>query len=334
MTKITLHYRMELLRDWKLGRLHLKWYKRDRATFCDRDLSNAENQCKYGWHFGEWFMARHFLRQGYCVLPEKYLSPTRPRALRKATEILGEAGVAFLNRERRFGGSKLRWSPHPDLLVFKSNSKIFFFVEVKRDRDRLSNAQKQFFPMIEEKLGSEVRIAHLKAELTIPFNPRQFSLYRSGDETFDYHLVRWPLKEGRGKWGEFPLVVVREYYRKLGYTVLASEPRLPDGQGFVLLSFSGHRKTRHRTYSQMAKLLGTDLATLDALNRIADKAKIEATGNDRGGDPDLFVYKPDGSERFFVEAKYKDNLSRKQLATFPIIEQKWEVKVVRIVEMV
>jgi hypothetical protein len=163
MTKTKLHYASHLLGRWKLGRLHLKWYMRDRATFCERDLSNAENQCKYGWHFGEWFMARHFLRQGYCVLPEKYLSPTRERALRKATEVLGVAGVAFLNRERRFGGSKLRWSPHPDLLVFKSNPNMFFFVEVKRDTDKLSSAQKQFFPMIEKHLNCEVRIVNLKA---------------------------------------------------------------------------------------------------------------------------------------------------------------------------
>src|SRR5260370_22403144 len=115
MIEITVPYPPERLREWKLGRLHLKWYRRDRATFCERGLSNAENQCQYGWHFGEWFMARHFVRQGYCVLPEKYLSPTRERARGRAIEILGEAGVTFLMRERKFGGSKLRWSPHPDL---------------------------------------------------------------------------------------------------------------------------------------------------------------------------------------------------------------------------
>jgi hypothetical protein len=171
-------------------------------------------------------------------------------------------------------------------------------------------------------------------EITIPFDPRQLSLYRSRDETCDYHSVRWPLHQGRGKWGEFPLVVVREHYRRLGYTVLASEPRLPDGQGFVLLSFPGYRKRRHPAYTQMASFLGTELAALDDLNRMADKAKIAATGNRGGGDPDLFVYKPNGSERFFVEAKYKDKLTSKQLVTFPIIEQKWQVKVVQIKEMV
>jgi hypothetical protein len=172
-------------------------------------------------------------------------------------------------------------------------------------------------------------------ELTVPFDRGQIELYRDRDPACIYHSVRWPchLKRGREKTGEFPLVVVREHYRRLGYTVLASEPKLPDGQGFILLSFPGYRKRRHTAYMQMAKLLGTDIEALDALNLIADKAKIAATGNRGGGDPDLFVHKPDGTERFFVEVKHKDKLNKKQLVTFPIIgRQGWEVKIVRIVE--
>lgn len=165
MTKITIYYPAERLREWKLGRLHLKWYRRDQATFCERDLSNAENQCRLGngWHFGEWFVARYYLRRGYHVLPEKYLLPSHARALQKATELLSQDGVDFLRRERRFDGSELRESPRPDLLIFKSNPKVFFFVEVKSGTDRLSSAQKQFFPMIEKHLNCEVRIVHLKA---------------------------------------------------------------------------------------------------------------------------------------------------------------------------
>jgi len=170
-------------------------------------------------------------------------------------------------------------------------------------------------------------------ELPIPFDPRQLSLYRCGDEACVYHSVRWLLKQGRGKWGEFPLVVVREHYRRLGYTVLAFEPRLPNGQGFILLSYPRKRENRDPAYTQMTNLLGTELATLDDLNRKADTAKIALSGNRGGGDPDLFVYKPDGSERFFVEAKWKDQLTSKQSVTFAIIrKQGWQVKVRRIVE--
>jgi hypothetical protein len=163
MKEITLHYSAKRLRDWKLGRLHPIWYRRDMAAFSELDLSNAKNQCRRGFHFGEWFIARYFLRKGYRVLPEKYLNKKRPRALQKATEVLGEAGVAYLKRMRRLGGSELRTSPRPDLLVYKSNLKTFFFVEVKRDADRLSRAQRLFFPMIEEKLRCRVKVVKLKA---------------------------------------------------------------------------------------------------------------------------------------------------------------------------
>ena len=172
-------------------------------------------------------------------------------------------------------------------------------------------------------------------ELTVPFDPRQIELYRKKDPACIYHSVRWPgeLRRGREQTGEFPLVVVREQYRRKGYTVLASEPNLPDGQGFILVSFPGYRKRRHPAYTQMARLLGTDIEALDAFNLIADKAKIAATGNRGGGDPDLFVYKPDGVERFFVEVKHKDKLNKKQRVTFPIIrKQGWEVRIVRIVD--
>lgn len=161
MRETKCYYRPELLRDWKFGRLHLKWQRHDRNTFSERDLSNAKGQYRKGYHFGEWFVARHFLGQGYEVLTPKYLHPTRPEKLSKATEILGKAGVAFLKRRRKLGGSKLRKSPRPDLLVFKSQPKTFFFVEVKRDGDKLSSAQKRFFPMIERKFCCEVEIVKL-----------------------------------------------------------------------------------------------------------------------------------------------------------------------------
>ncbi len=180
-------------------------------------------------------------------------------------------------------------------------------------------------------MTSETRVHDTVEELLVPFDPRQLSLYRRGDPACVYDP--WPLKEGKRKWGEFPLVVVREHYRRMGYTVLASEPRLPNGEGFILLSYPGKRESGCPAYTKMAHMLGTELVTLDALNQIADKAKIKVTGNRGGGDPDLFAYKPDGSERFFVEVKWKDQLTSKQLATFPIIrKQGWEVRIARIVE--
>jgi hypothetical protein len=153
------YYPAEHLRGWRLGLLQQKWYSQARNTFCEIDLANASgDQRKKGYHFGEWFVARHYLRLGYQVLPEKYLLPSRERALKKATKLLGPDGVYFLSRERRLD-SKLRWSPHPDLLVFKSNH--YFFVEVKRHPDKLSPAQKEFFPVIEKRFDCAVLVVTL-----------------------------------------------------------------------------------------------------------------------------------------------------------------------------
>lgn len=69
-------------------------------------------------------------------------------------------------RKRRFGTAKFQKSPYPDLLVFKPNQKAYsyFFAEVKRNADRLSKTQRQFFLMIEKQLKREVRIIKLEAQ--------------------------------------------------------------------------------------------------------------------------------------------------------------------------
>lgn len=166
-------------------------------------------------------------------------------------------------------------------------------------------------------------------ESVIKFDRKQLALYRRADPACTYAAVRWPLGQGRGRWGEFPLVVVREHFRQEGYVVLASEPRLV-GEGFILVSYPGYRRIRHAAYTQMARLLDTTINALDALNEQADLAKRNATGNTSGGDPDLFCYRLDTTERFFVEVKHHDRLTAKQQATFEVIRQYWDVKLVRI----
>lgn len=154
-------------------------------------------------------------------------------------------------------------------------------------------------------------------ELTIQVSSREAELYRRGDPTSAYSSVRWPRLLGRGRHGEFPLVVTREHFRQLGFTVLASEPGLPDGAGFILVSYPGKRRDRHSAYVRMEAIFGQDKLT--ELNRRTDQAKRFRTGNASGGDPDLFVFR--GANRFFVEVKWRDKITSKQALTFPIIEE-------------
>jgi hypothetical protein len=165
-------------------------------------------------------------------------------------------------------------------------------------------------------------------EISLPFPLGQYGLYRSGNSACIY--PRWPRSVGRSKHGEFPVVVVREHFRKLGYSVWAAEPELPDDDGFILVSFPGKRRSGHPAFARMETFFGSDV--LKELNASADDKKRKLTGNAGGGDPDLFVFR--GPEHFFAEVKWRDQITPKQSVTFPLIEQfcRSEVRVVRICE--
>ncbi len=167
-------------------------------------------------------------------------------------------------------------------------------------------------------------------EYIVPYHQTEYDLYRNNDPASKYKDVRWPLNKGRGRHGEFPLIVVREHFRNMGYDVLASEPELPNLLGFVLVSYPGKRRNDHPAFLQMERFFSKEVIT--NLNTEADQVKKDQTGNAGGGDPDLFVFNDD--ECFFVEVKHKDELNKNQLITFPIIEKHCnvEIRVARIVE--
>lgn len=159
-------------------------------------------------------------------------------------------------------------------------------------------------------------------EIKIEFNPLQLRLYSEKSPECIYK--QWPISVGRSRHGEFPLVVARQYFVELGYTVWASEPELPDDDGYILVSFPGKRRGRHPAYLRMTAFF--DLETLSRLNGDADCEKKAHTGNASGGDPDLFVFR--GSEYFFVEVKWRDKITKKQSVTFPIIEKYCKTSIV------
>ena len=175
-------------------------------------------------------------------------------------------------------------------------------------------------------------LAHIEALRRVPTTDKEVPLAASAG------YAVWPHLVGRGKYGEFPLVVVRDHYRRQGYTVWFCEPALenyanPDFVGFMLLSYPGRRRAGHPAFTRMQDEFGD--ATVAELNVEADCAKREMNqgrGSRGGGDPDLFVF--NGSERFFVEVKWKDQITEKQRVTFPLIECHCgvRVKIARIFE--
>ncbi len=191
-------------------------------------------------------------------------------------------------------------------------------------------------------------------ELPVHFDEDERQQYLQNKPSI-YYDIRWnplPLKRivppgpnyfakaigGKSKYGEFPLVVVREHFRRMGFTVWASEPRLfnpknGEPEGYAAMSYAGARiptNANHHAYLRMFAIFGDALVQL---NKAADATKIRLKGNPAGGDPDLFVFRPNHpSDRFFVEVKHKDQLTPNELTCFPLLEKylKCEVQMVRI----
>jgi hypothetical protein len=170
-----------------------------------------------------------------------------------------------------------------------------------------------------------------RCELIVPYDLAQRELYEADDPRSIFYRERWPteLRSGRQRSGRFPEIAARASFRALGFSVLISEPRMPDQEGFILAHYAGMRERHHPAYTRMFEHFPLD--QLEKFNCIADAEKIAATGNRAGGDPDLFVFRHAG-ERFFVEVKDRDRLGKKQIATFPLIESilRCEVKLARL----
>lgn len=179
---------------------------------------------------------------------------------------------------------------------------------------------------------------HGSREVKVFFDPFQEELYRLqvkyGRRIPGCIYPLWYSLKGRGRFGEFPLVVVREYFLKRGYKVLYSDSSQENPHSFICASYPGLRRQRpvHSAYRQMIKIFG--FGRLEAFNRKAEAAKLRLIkGRNRGGgDPDLFVYRANGKRvRFFVEVKHEDSLLENQKIVFPLMRMYLcPVRVVRI----
>ena len=123
-----------------------------------------------------------------------------------------------------------------------------------------------------------------RPELAVPYDPEQRALYERDDPSSVFCKERWPIERrvGRQRDGRFPEIAVRASFRAIGFSVLVSEPRMPDEEGFILAHYAGMREAWHEAYKRM--FAHFDSERLDEFNRVADKAKRDATG-ESGDDP-------------------------------------------------
>ena len=151
MIQKELKYNKDLLSEWRKKSLRELWWEKYGVFDCE-DLRIAITQSRHGYHFGEWYVATKFAKQGYKVLVEKYRShKTHKQKYDKLFDYFTPEEVDFLTKSK---------NQPPDLFVF--NKKERFFVEVKRDTDKMSPSQKKFFEEIEKRLRCEILIYHLR----------------------------------------------------------------------------------------------------------------------------------------------------------------------------
>lgn len=152
---------------WKSGILMDEWYAAD-GDAADGLLQpydvrlagrgRAKPQYSAGFHYAEWFAARHYKREGnWRALIEKYTmerlrDPVVRRLYELARDVMGDALVETM----RICERDPRGMP-PDLVLYRLplSAREWFFCEVKH-RDRLKDEQAARFAELQTETGRRV----------------------------------------------------------------------------------------------------------------------------------------------------------------------------------
>lgn len=154
-------YNPKLEEEWKSKsrKLQEEWLEKyptvlSRAeydSFVKPQLNMGNTQL---YHFVEWFTAIEYHKRGWKVLVEQYMFP-KHKKLDEVKKLVGEDKLHIIQE----WGSGV--SQAPDLFIYNDKGD-FFFVEVKRKGDKLSESQIEHFRRIEQELGKDkVKIVRL-----------------------------------------------------------------------------------------------------------------------------------------------------------------------------
>ena len=145
-----------LRRKWRTHKLRPVWVGMYPGLFRAEDRQHR-TQDRYGYGFGDWFISIHlrFRFRNCTVLGSSYFRE-KDRRFRRAIKIVGEQGMVVIKNIKKHTHTN-----PPDLLVQPASGK-FFFVEVKKDRDKIRPNQRSAFARIETELGCRVIVATLK----------------------------------------------------------------------------------------------------------------------------------------------------------------------------
>ena len=152
--QITIPYNKELLQKWK---------SRDSSTVPSFMLDWNGPGISNGYGFGEWISEQFFRNKGYHVFANEFdLLSAKSKFGRyndMITSIIGDYRISSF-KEAILGmlknGNSLE---NPDLFVYNLDS--CFFVEVKKEKDKLREPQMRFFYLIKEHFGVESKLVYL-----------------------------------------------------------------------------------------------------------------------------------------------------------------------------
>ena len=128
---------------------------------------NYLNQPSYG--FGEAFTLRHFYEtEGWSGFASYALGPQYPGSRRRQTgrkkveQVIPAERLAKLRTLRSRPSQLLQGGGEPDLFLYRDDGS-FGFVEVKKEKDRLSEPQLTCIAQVLAVLGCDVRIVYLRS---------------------------------------------------------------------------------------------------------------------------------------------------------------------------
>lgn len=165
-------------------------------------------------------------------------------------------------------------------------------------------------------------------ETVVQIPDLEYRLYARRESTL-LASYQHPERKGINKAGEFPVAVVRNLYKALGYRSWFSGQSKHGEDTYLLTRLPGHRRRGDEAYGRIIGVFGK--SRVEALDQAASAARKTAGFRAAGGDPDLFIYhRADPSLRFFVEVKlenltksppYRDRLGEQQALLFPLIQK-------------
>lgn len=134
MTEFHFPFNAKLRAEFRSGRLGQKWARRYPDLFDKQDLGLLTTDWQRRYHFLEWLGAILLYEStGYVSLSQKYTCTNHPRKVSLLREIVPNNVFEYLYVEDRP-------SP-PDLFVFAPDHKDWFFCEIKRPTEKVSDSQ-------------------------------------------------------------------------------------------------------------------------------------------------------------------------------------------------